>query len=174
MQTTMKRYLIFLASGIFIALSLLGLGGCYSLSGINIDPNIRSYYVAQFQNNADNSPPNLAQDFTEAFKEKIRTQSRLIYTEEDPQIEFKGSIVDFRITSEAPQAGEQTALNRLTIVTAVEYINTLDEKKGWKKNYQFFFDFPSNVDFSSVEDEATRSIFDQILEFAFNDAFNDW
>ena len=150
------------------------LPACYSLSGVSIDPDVRTYYVANFKDNADNAPAGLSTDFTEALKEKIRTQSRLVYVDQNPDIEFMGTIVDYRITSEAPQPGERTALNRLTIVTAVEYINHKNEEKGWKSNFSFFYDFPSNQDFSAVENEATVAIGTQIMEDIFNKAFTDW
>ena len=56
-----------------------------------------------------------------------------------PDIEFVGTLVDFRVTSEAPTANETTALNRLTITTAIEYVNNVEEDKGWKKNFSHFF-----------------------------------
>jgi hypothetical protein len=153
---------------------LLTLSGCYSFTGANFDPSIQTYWVAPFRDNADNAPAALSTDFTEALKEKIRTQSRLTLTEDNPQIEFRGTLVDYRITAEAPQPGERTSLSRLTIVTAVEYINNLDEEDNWKSNFSFFYDFPSNQDFSSIEEEATQTIIDQIMEDIFNRAFTDW
>lgn len=161
-------------SGIISLVLAVGLSGCYSFTGVSLDPGIQTYYVAPFRDNADNAPAAISTDFTEALKEKIRTQSRLTYTETDPDIEFQGAIVDYRITSEAPQPGERTSLNRLTIVTAVEYINHRSEEEGWKNNFSFFFDFDSTTDFTSVEDEATRTISAQIMEDVFNKAFTDW
>lgn len=147
---------------------------CYSLSGISIDPNVRTYYVEQLRNNADNAPPTLPQTLTEALKEKIRTESRLVYSEQDPQIEFRGSVVDFRVTSEAPQPGEVTSINRLTIVTAIEYENHNNPKKNWKSNFSFFYDFSSSQDLASIQDVAISAITKQLMEDIFNKAFTDW
>lgn len=163
--------LFYFLAGVSLFLSL---NGCYSFTGANFDPSIQTYWVAPFKDNAENAPAALSTDFTEALKEKIRTQSRLTLNDENPQIEFRGTLVDYRITAEAPQPGERTSLSRLTIVTAVEYINNLDEDENWKSNFSFFFDFPSNQDFSSIEEEATRVIIDQIMEDIFNKAFTDW
>ena len=55
-----------------------------------------------------------------------------------------------------------------------EYINHVEESKGWKSNFSFFYDWPSNESFSSVEFEATQTIIDQINEDIFNKAFTDW
>lgn len=162
---------------IFTLLSFFALlfGSCYSFRGISIDyATVKSYYVEQFTNNALNAQPALAQRLAEDLKEKIRTESRLVLNDENPDIEFKGAIVRYDVTSEAPQPGETTALNRLTITTAIEYINNQDESKGWKKNFSFFFDFPSSQDLASVEDDAVTTISNQMMEDIFNAAFTDW
>jgi hypothetical protein len=159
------RYLIFVSTI---------LSGCYSFSGISISPEVKTYYVSLFEDNTDESLPNLAQNMSEALKEKIRTESRLIFIDVDPDIEFKGTIVDYRISSEAPRPGEISALNRLTIVLSVEYLNNKTEGKGWTRNFQFFYDFSSDTDFSSVQDRAFKTITDQIMEDIFNAAFTDW
>lgn len=155
------------------------LSGCgssngYSLKGISIPPDVGTYYVSQFNNNALNAPPTLAIEVTEALKEKIRRETRLILNETDPDIEFKGTVVDFRVTSEAPQPGEFSALNRLTIVTAVEYISNKNEEDGFKRNFSFFFDFPADQDLAAVETEAITAILDQMMEDIFNVAFTNW
>lgn len=148
--------------------------GCYSFRGTSIPDTVNTYYVAQFKNNALNSAPALATNFTEALKEKIRTQSRLIYTETDPQVEFLGTIVDYRVTSEAPGPNEVVAINRLTINTAVEFINHADPEQDWKSNFSFFFDFPSSTDLASIEQEAIETILAQLTEDIFNKAFTNW
>ncbi len=150
------------------------LQGCYTLSGVSVADNIRTYYVEQLRNNADNAPPTLPQTLTEALKEKIRTESRLIFNDVSPDIEFKGAIVDYRVSAEAPRPGEFTAINRLTIILAIEYINNIEKNKGWKNNFSFFFDFSSTQDLSSIQDEAIAAITAQLMEDIFNKAFTDW
>ncbi|PHN01350.1 LPS assembly lipoprotein LptE [Flavilitoribacter nigricans] len=164
----------------FIAglLLLSMVSSCYTFSGISVDYTVmKTYYVGNFQNNALNSPPILPQTLAEALREKVRRESRLVQSDVDPDIEFVGTLVDFRVTAEAPQGGnnrESTAVNRLTIVTAIEYINYKDEEKGWKSNFSFFYDYPSNTDLSSIQDEAIEVISDQMMEDIFNKAFTDW
>ena len=150
------------------------LSGCYSFRGISIDRNVTTYYVENFKNNATSALPAMEQLFTENLKEKIRTDTRLIYNDETPDIEFKGTLVDFRISSEAPQPGELVAINRLTIVLAIEFINHLDEEKNWRNNFSHFFDFSSSTDFAAVQDEAVEAIQLQLMEDIFNKAFTDW
>jgi hypothetical protein len=154
---------------------LFMLNSCnYSFTSASVDASITTYYVEQFTNNALNSEPTLAIRLTEDLKEKIRTESRLIYNDVEPQVEFKGVIVGYRVTSEAPQPGEVTSINRLTVTTAIEYINNVNDDKSWKKNFSFFYDFPTSQELSQVEEEAITEISQQMMEDIFNAAFNDW
>jgi hypothetical protein len=155
-----------------LLLSLLA--GCYSFRGVSLDPAIETYYVAPFANNAENALPSLSKTMEDALREKVRTESRLRYDDTDPDIEFRGTLVEFRISSEAPRTGEVTAINRLTINLAVEYFNNQTDKQVWKRNFSFFFDYPNDRDFSSVEAEALKTITTQIMEDIFNAAFSDW
>lgn len=158
---------------LFLVLAIV-IPACYTFSGISISDNVKTYYVGRFKDNASNAPPTLAQTLKNALDEKVRTEARLVENNISPDIEFKGTLVDFRVTSEAPRPDETTALNRLTITTAIEYINNVEKDKGWKKNFSHFFDFPSSQDLSSVQEAAIQEITDQIMEYIFNEAFTDW
>ncbi|TXB63476.1 LPS assembly lipoprotein LptE [Phaeodactylibacter luteus] len=158
-------------------LSALLSSGCYSFKGISIDySQVSTYFVERFASNAVNAEPTIAIRLTEDLKEKIRTESRLTLQEIDPDISFEGAVVRYEVTSEAPQPGEVTSINRLTIVTAVQYINNVNEEKSWpnKKNFSFFFDFPSTQTLADVEEEAISAISQQMMEDIFNAAFTDW
>lgn len=170
-QTVMRRLFIFLLPVLFLGT------GCYSFKGISIDySQVSTYFVEQFDNNALNAPPAISVRLTEDLKEKIRTESRLLLSDTDPDVYFEGTVVRYEVTSEAPQPGEVTSINRLTIVTAVQYINNVNEEKGWKskKNFSFFFDFPTDRSLTAVEEEAITAISEQMMEDIFNAAFTDW
>ena len=83
-------------------------------------------------------------------------------------------MTNYRVTSEAPQAGEATAFNRLTVTVSIEYIYKLDEDESWKQNFTFFSDFASNANLIDVQDELLDDINQQMIEKIFNKAFNNW
>lgn len=168
------RRITFFARPILLLLPAVLFHGCYSFRGVSLDPSIQSYYITPFANNAENALPSLAQTLEDALREKIRTESRLVYNDSEPDIEFRGTLVDYRISAEAPRTGEVTAINRLTITLAIEYFNNQTEKQVWKRNFSFFYDFPSDRDFSSIESDALRTISAQLMEDIFNAAFSDW
>jgi hypothetical protein len=105
---------------------------------------------------------------------KIRNESRLTYNETTPDIEFSGSITGFRLTPEAPQAGNTVALNKVEIVVSVDFKNNKDESKSWTKQFSFFRTYGSDQDFVSIQDGLINEIFKQLLENIFNDAFTGW
>lgn len=159
-----------------LGLILISCLGCsISFSGLTIDPNVyKTYYVPNFKNNALNSSPGLEQELAEALRLKLRTEARLQKDDSSPDIEFNGTLVDYRVTSEAPRQGETVALNRLTIVLAVEYVDNKDEDKNWKSNFSHFENFDSDQDLSAVETDLITLITDQLMEDIFNKAFTSW
>ena len=163
----------------FLAVLLL-LPSCYSFRGISIPEGVESAYVPNFKNNALNAPPTLFLDMTEALRDKVRDEARLTITEDSPDIEINGTLVDFRVTAEgASPAGEVAAFakdNRLTIVVAIEYKNLRDPNaESWKSNFSEFYEFPGSQSLASVQDEAIDFLLEQINEKIFNRAFaGDW
>ncbi len=154
--------------------SILLLSGCYSFKGISIPPDVNSYVVENFQNSTPQAPGDINQRFSEALRSKIRNESRLVYNEQNPDLEFSGSITGFRLNPEAPQAGNTVALNKLEITVTVNFTNKKDEKKSWKKPFSFFRTFESDKDFISIQDQLISEIFKQLMENIFNEAFTGW
>ena len=161
---------------ILFTLLLLQFTSCYTFRGISIPPAANSFYVEQFIAFAPEAPPFLGQNLTEAIKDKFRSESRLVYSEVDPDLEFSGEITEFIISAEAPQAGQTTSFNRLTISVQIEYTNNLDETGGWEGSRRFsqFIDYPSDQNFIQVQDELINQINVLLLEKIFNAAFTSW
>ncbi len=170
----MKNKIHFLFSTLLLTLLLIGQSACYSFKGISIDPTISTFYVTLFDNTTNDAPPTLGQDFTEVLRDKIRNESRLNLKDTDPDIDFTGSISSFRVSAEAPEPGQTTSFNRLTIAVSVEYINNRDEDNKWKRNFSYFANFPANQNLLEVQDQLISTINDQIVEDIFNFAFTDW
>lgn len=156
---------------------IFSMTGCYSFKGISIAPTISSFYVEQFQNGAFNAPPDIGVQFSEELKSIILNSTRLVYEDVNPNIEFKGSVRSFNVSSVAPQQTDEgfgSALNRLSISIEVEYYNNEDEEDNWNQTFSFFQDFESTDDLSDVQDELIELIFEQINQDIFNKAFTNW
>jgi Lipopolysaccharide-assembly len=161
---------LFLSFSIFFWLS------CYSFKGISIDPNDKTFYIRTFETQANNAPPNMAIEFTERLRNKIRSETSLIANDENPHIEFTGKIVEYSVSLIAPKPGEIAGLNRLNVTYEVNLINSQEEKRSWpaKKPFSFYAEFNNDVDLLSVQSKLIDDINDQILEDIFNAAFNNW
>ncbi len=158
----------------YVMIICFSLSGCYSFKGIAIPPDVNTYYVDNFQLTASSAPGDLNQRFAEALRAKVRNESRLLYREENADIEFSGTITDFTLIPEAPQAGNTVALNRFEIRVSVTYTNNVDETKSWKQTFSFFKTFASDQDFLSLQESLINDIFKQIMEDIFNKAFAGW
>ncbi|TNE48361.1 MAG: hypothetical protein EP344_19020 [Bacteroidetes bacterium] len=163
---------------LLLLLTTLGLvSGCYSFKGISIDPNIKTFFVRNFDNTAPNAPPTLAVDFTELLKDKVRTETPLVLNGDVPDAEFEGRVVDYRVVPVAPKPGETVALNRLEIRFQVNYmVNKEGAEGGWtsERSFSHFAEFANDQDLLSIQDELIRQISTQLLEDIFNAAFNNW
>ena len=159
---------------ISIILLLLSIQACYSLNGISIPDNVTTYYVENFDFEADNAPPLINQTFTENLKTKINQQTRLVSNTETPDVEFKGSVTLFKVDALAPSAMQASTLNRLRISVRVEYINNQDEEASWTQTFTQNYDFSADAELLSIQDAAVEEMFEQMIEEIFNKSFANW
>ncbi len=158
----------------FSILAATFFSGCYSFQGISIPPDVNTFYVELFENQAPASPPTLSRDFTELLKDKVRTETRLNYKDTDPDVEFKGTFTDFRVSSEAPKAQEQIGFNKLTISVQVEFVNNKNEKANWKQQFSFDDFFEPDQNLLDVQDRLIENISKELAERIFNRGFTNW
>lgn len=149
-------------------------GSGYSFQGISIPPDVNTFYVELFENQAPSAIVTLPRDFTERLKDKIRTESRLQYADEDPDLEFTGSITDFRVSAEAPKADQQIGFNKLTISVMVNFTNNKDEKANWKQQFSFEDFFGANENLLDRQEELVENISKELVDRIFNKAFTNW
>lgn len=157
-----------------LLLILPWMSGCYSFKGYSISDDAKTFYVGNFKLSALNAPATLNQTFGESLKDKVSRESKLIYTDIDPDLEFNGNIQNYVVSAVAPKPDEQTSFNRLSIFVAVEYTNHVEPKYDFKKTFSHFADFPVDQDLLQVQDALIEIIFKQIQEDIFNQAFNNW
>lgn len=166
---------IFLLFAIFLAFA-----GCsYKFNGASISANMKTINVRFFENVAPLVVPTLAQSFTEALKDRIRTQSRLSITQNEADAIMEGRITAYSITPIAfgdnnrPTAGG----NRLSITVEVTYTNNLDTgkvKSSFKESFTQFQDFTLTGSLASQEPALIKEVNMKLTENIFNRAFAQW
>ncbi len=167
---TYKRIFLFLVIvGLFF-----GIESCYRFKGISIAPETNTFYIDNFKISVPNAPATINTIFRDGLNKKIRQETRLRYSDTDPDIEFSGAFTQYNVSYEAPKPGETSAFNRLTITVKVEFTNNKDEEKDWARSFSFFFDYPSSQNLSDIEEEAISTIYKNLYDDVFNAAFNNW
>lgn len=153
--------------------------GCYSFKGATIPTEMKTLSVPFFENNAALVDPNLSQQFTEAFKERIRTQSKLSITTQNAHGKFEGNITDYDIKPISIQDNKNpvAGANRLTITVMVKYTSTLKgrEKDSFSQPFSAFTDFSlAGQSLAAQQAALNKKVIDQLTENIFNRAFAQW
>lgn len=159
-----------------LSILAIGLNGCYSFRGVSIPAEVMTFNIEDFDisNRALKAPRQLGAVFTDQFKRKILQESRLNFSDTNPDIQFSGEISQYAIRSVAPQPDETTAFSRLDITVNVDYVDFKDEENNWNKSFSDFKNFERDVNFLDVQDQLVKEIFNQISEDIFNQTFSNW
>ncbi len=157
---------------------VLILNACsYSFTGGSISAGMKTVSVPLFENNAPLVVPNLSQSFTEALKDRIRTQTGLSFLRNDGDANFTGRITGYDIKPVAIQSSDQATagLTRLTITVQVKYTNIIDKEKSFDQSFSRYIDFSSaRASLAAQEQQLIRDINKQLTEDIYNRAFANW
>jgi hypothetical protein len=152
----------------------LGLSGCYSFSGTDIDyAKIKTFTVVQFETQAPNAPPALGQVFSERLRDQVRNNTRLSYRASDGDVQFSGAITQYTITAVAPKPGETTALQQLMVGVSVTYANK-QQAQEWTQTFSYPATYQTGQDFVALQDQLVNEAFENLLDNIFNKAFSNW
>lgn len=159
---------------VIIALSLNSCG-LYSLSGVTIPDNIKTFQVDYFGYQAVLVEPGLERDFTLALQDLINDQSKLSLTPRNGDYIYQGEITRFYIAPMTATADSRAAQNRVTLEVNLRFTNTKDEEESFEKKYSFFYDYDANAQLQgSTLETAKEVLFEQITQDIFNDTLAKW
>jgi len=168
-----KRYVAFIS--IILIVASCGLTVNVSTTGGTIDPRAKTCYIATFPNNANLVNPALSQEFTNALKDRIQSQTPLSITNsQNADYQLTGNIVSYSITPVAIQGNDVAAMNRLTISVRVKFVNKFDESKNFEQLFSRYTDYLSTLSFTSIEGGLVTEINEALTEEIFNKAFVNW
>lgn len=147
----------------------------YSFTGASIAPEVKSIRITNFPNNAPLVHPTLAQDFTDALRNKFQSQTSLNIVTKGGDLVIEGEITDYNTRPTAIQADDIAAQNRLTVTVKVTFTNNNDDSQSFtNQSFSRYQDYPSNLDFNSVQDSYLPQIIDYLVEDIFNKAVVNW
>jgi hypothetical protein len=147
----------------------------YSMSGASIPPEVKTLSVQYFPNRALIVNPSLSQEFTDALRNKCRSQTNLIILTEGGDVSFEGEITGYE--SSAPvgiQGNDVAAKNRFTVTIHVKFVNSIDPKLSFDSNFSRYQDFESSKTIEQVSSQLLPTIIEELTEDIFNKAFVNW
>jgi len=174
MMTTAK--LVKCVMTLLVIVAIDGCGVKYGFTGGSIPEGMKTYTVEFFENTAPIVNPTLSQTFTEALKERIRSQSSLSQVTNNGDAIFEGRITGYSIAPAAVEAGtDRAALTRLSITVNVKYTNTIKPEDNFEQAFTRFKDFSSAGGSIPAQEEALiRDINQMLTEDIYNRAFANW
>lgn len=146
--------------------------GIYRFNDFQTD-GAESIAIHFFDNKAPIVVPELSQVFTQALKDKYRSESPLIVKKNNGDWDLSGYISKYRTTFLAVQ-NDQPAKTRLEITVRVVFINSINDKKSFERDFTQFEDFESSRELSEVEDDLIEEITEKIVVDIYNSTINNW
>jgi hypothetical protein len=176
----MKRFFGILAG--IVVLGLFSPSCTIKLNGSTIPETIKTINVEYFENNAPLVVNYLSQNFTEALKSRIRSQTSLsIVQNGEGNAHMSGSITGYSIEPVSVQATNNNVApiagaERLTITVNVVFktnTNAIDRKAlDFTQSFSEHQDFTGDI--STQEQTLTNAIIKQLTDDIFNKAFANW
>lgn len=158
---------------VLIVMSSLLFLGCYSFQGISIPPEVDTFFVENIEDRTGEMPPGFNENFSENLAEKIRSNTRLLIDNGNPDIYFTCVVTLFTVRAEDPNRNTGTALNRLYLNMEVTYFNIKTDEER-KLKYNETEDFGAEQDFIDVQEDLLAEVSERIIERIFNDSFTNW
>lgn len=163
---------------LIILISIIALAtGCsisYSFTGASIPPDAKTVFVADFRNVAPLVNPSLANDMTEAMKDKFVGQTSLKLGDENADLYFEGSITAYGTQPVAIKTGDVAAQNRLTITVKVKFVNNKDKNANFDTSFSRYEDYDSQYSLTDVEDQLVKTIVESLVDDIFTKAVVNW
>lgn len=162
---------------LILGIAFLSLNSCgfYSLSGVTLPANVKTFQVDYFGYEATLVEPGIERDFTLALQDLIQDQSRLSLVNKNGDYLYQGEITRYFIAPMTATANSTASQSRLTIDINVRFTNNKVEEESFEKQYSFFYDYSANVQLQGAAlDTALEVIYEQITQDIFNDTLAKW
>jgi len=158
-----------------MALTSLLVGcGIYSFQGGKLKPGLDTVSIELLDNNSSLVVPSLAQDLTEALKDRFISQSNLRLVDYEGDLQFSGAITQYRVSPVAITGDETASQTRLSMAVQIQYDCPEYPEDGWSQNFTQFSDFDATLNLSDVQSELILDLNDKLTNDIFNKVLSNW
>lgn len=170
----MKKAILLLMLGFTLIL-----GACkvsYSFNGASIDYNvIKTMQIHDFNNHATLVYAPMAQMFNEKLRDVFTRNTKLKFTDVDPNVELEGEIIRYDFTPLAIKEDQYASQTRLTVSVRIRYrnnVNPEEDKDG--EVFTAYRDFTSDLNVDKAQEELIPQIIEEIIDQIFNGTMSNW
>ena len=164
-KTAVGTYLILLCTGCAVSASF---------SGGSISPEIQTFSVKDFPNEALLVVPSLSSVFTEGLKDKIERNSRLNLVEKNGDTQFEGRITRYSFRPLAISGNDVAEKQEIRVTVEVIFTNTKNEAENFKQTFSAKYEYPSTNSREEIEEEAIEEMIQNLVDDIYNKAFTNW
>ena len=167
-----------------LALLTFLLSSCYSFSGVNLSPDVKTISITNFSNASGQGPSNLQQFVTEDFKDYFQRNTTLRILPQAGDLQIEGQILSYSFSpaaiqrSDLPTSGnvglDQAGANRLTIVVQINYTDTKNPANNFDQSFSGFYDFPPTLDINLISRAQIQQITERIIYSVFTKTVANW
>lgn len=126
------------------------------------------------ENNGGIVQPGFSQEFTDALKDYIQSNTNLVIINGIGDADFEGEIITFDQRPVSITADDIAAQNRFTIAVKIKFTNSVNSELDFESNFSRYEDYSSNMTFEDAQSTYSKDIVDLLIEDIFNRAFVNW
>ena len=169
----MKRKIVVALSLLFIVISCRV---SYQFNGASVDySKIKTIDIQNFQNQALDVYPLLAQYFNEYLRDFYTRNTKLQVLENQPSdLELEGEITRYYLMPLAVQDNAYASQTRLTMEVRIRFRNNVNPDEDVEQAFTAYRDFPSDEVLTNVQDQLIEELTKDIVDQIFNATLSKW
>jgi len=121
--------------------------------------------------------PPLSQVLSETLRDHFTKNTKLEFTDNNPDLQLEGEITRYDLTSQAVKEqanGIFATETRLTISVRIRFINNKVPEENKEETVTSYSDFSSDQMFSEVQDRLIEEISKDLADQIFNMTLSNW
>ena len=159
-----------------LCLALVAAGcGIYSISGTSIRPDVHTITIEPVLNNAMKVNPSLANNLSEALKDKFKKLTSLEQVDMDGDLILVVTVESYDVKAQGVAKDETPAQNRLTVTCKATFENIKHPEENFeKKSFAAYQDYDADLSLDEVEEALCDDIIETLVEDIFNASVAQW
>ena len=159
-----------------LCLALVAAGcGIYSFSGTSIRPDVHTITIEPVLNNAMKVNPSLANNLSEALKDKFKKLTSLEQVDMDGDLVLVVTVESYDVKAQGVAKDETPAQNRLTVTCKATFENIKHPEENFeKKSFAAYQDYDADLSLDEVEEALCDDIIETLVEDIINASVAQW